>query len=112
MQPVYQYLAKGRWFRRTSSVGMFSLGAQRYNARMKFAKQTLEITLDAQTGELLCLPEKGDPFRLSVRGLTKEALMGELDPLASIPAYRLALPFSRQAWREAALSQDLSDTTL
>lgn len=112
MQRVFDYLSKERWFRLTSSVGMFSLGAQRYNAGMKFSKQTLEITFDAQTRELVCLPEKGASFRLAVRGLTKEALIGELDPLTTIPNYQLALPFSRQAWREAALLQDLSDTTL
>jgi hypothetical protein len=43
--------------------------------------------------------------------LTKEALMGELDPLTTIPAYQLALPFSLQAWREVILCQELGDTT-
>ncbi len=113
MHPIYAYLAQGRWFRLTSSVGMFSLGAHRYNARTKFAQQTLEITFDPQTGEWVCLPEKTtQTFRLAAQGLTQEALMGELDPLTTIPAYQLALPFSRQAWREMMLCQDLSDTTL
>ena len=113
LQPIYAYLAQGRWFRLTSSVGMFSLGAHRYNARTKFAKQTLEITFDPQTCEWVCLPEKTtQTFRLAAQGLTQEALMGELDPLTSIPAYQLALPFSRQAWREMMLCQDLCDTTL
>lgn len=112
MQQVYAYLAKGRWFRLTSSVGMFSLGAQRYNARRKFANQTLKITFDPQTCEFICLPEKEtEPFRLTIRGLTKEILMGELDPLLSIPAYQLALPFSRQAWRELLLCNQMPGTT-
>jgi len=113
MPRIYDYLAKGRWFRLTSAVGMFSLGAQRYNARLKFAKQTLEITFDPQTCELVCLPEKAiQTFRLAAQGLTKEALIGELDPLTTIPAYQLALPFSRQTWREVMLCQDLCGTTL
>ena len=113
MQPVYDYLAKGRWFRITSSVGTFSLGSQRYNARSKFARQTLEITFDSQSCEFICLPERTtQPFRLPVQGLTKEALMGELDPLTTIPAYQLALPFSLQAWRKVVTCQDLGDTTL
>ncbi len=113
LQSAYDYLAKGRWFRLTSSVGMFSLGSQRYNARTKFAKQTLEITFDPHTCELICLPEtQSEAFRLAVRGLTKEILIGQLDPLLSIPYYQLALPFSRQFWREANLCQVLSDTTL
>lgn len=108
---VSAYLAKGRWFRKTSQVGMFSLGAQRYNARMGHANQTLEISFDPQTAEFVCLPERSPhPVRLLAKGLTKEALMGELDPLLSLPAYQLALPFSRQAWREMTLCQGLGDT--
>ena len=113
MQPIYDYLAKGRWFRLTSSVGMFSLGSQRYNAGMRFVRQTLELTFDPLRCEFLCLPEKAtQPIRFAARGLTKKVLMGELDPLSSIPAYQLALPFSRQAWREVMLCQDPGDTTL
>jgi hypothetical protein len=113
MQPVCDYLAKGRWFRLTSSVGMFSLGSQRYNAGSKFARQTLEITFDPQAREFICLPEKTTKaFRLPAKGLTIEALIGELEPLSTIPAYQLALPFSLQAWREVVLCQDLGDTTL
>ena len=113
MQRVYDYLAQERWFRLTSSVGMFSLGSQRYNAGSRFARQTLEITFDPQTCEIACLPEKtAQPFRLAAKGLSKETLMGELDPLTIIPAYQLALPWSRQAWRENVLCLGLGDTTL
>lgn len=113
LQRVYTYLAHGRWFRMTSSVGTFSLGAQRYNAGTKRARQTLDITFDPQTGELVCLPQKeSTSFRLAVQGLSKEVLIGELDPLTTIPAYQLALPWSRQAWRESVLCLDLGDTTL
>ena len=110
---VYNYLAQGRWFRQTSSAGNFSLGAQRYNARIQNSSQTLEITFDPYTHELICLPEDAiRTFRLDVKGLTKEALMGELDPLNTLPAYQLGLPFSRQAWRESTICGDLSGTTL
>jgi hypothetical protein len=92
---------------------MFALGAQRYNARTKCARQTLEITFDPQTLEFICLPEKTtQTIRLDARGLTKEALMGELDPLTTLPVYQMALPFSLQAWREALTCQTLGDTTL
>jgi transposase len=113
LQRIYHYLAQGRWFRLTSTVGMFSLGAQRYNAGTKYARQTLEITFDPQTCELVCLPEKTtQPIRLPAKGLTQEALMGELDPLMTIPVYQLALPLSRQTWREMMLCRTLADTTL
>jgi hypothetical protein len=113
LQHIYAYLAQGRWFRLTSSVGMFSLGAQRYRAGLRLARQTLEITFDPQACELVCSPAKlGQTFRLKIKGVTKETLMGELDPLVTLPAYQLALPLTQQAWREILLCQDLTGTTL
>ena len=113
MQGVYEYLAQARWFRRTSSPGQFSLGAHRYGLGKDFANQTLEITFDAQTCELICLSEDGrEEIRLPVQGLTKSALMGELSPLIAQPAYQLALPFSPSSWRELVLANDLTGTTL
>ncbi len=110
---IHTYLAQGRWFRMTSPVGMFSLGAQRYNARTRSARQTLEITFDPQTLEFVCTPEKTQqPIRLAAKGLTKEWLMGELDPFTTLPVYQLALPFSLQTWRQNILGQAWGDTTL
>jgi hypothetical protein len=113
MQRVYEYLAQARWFRRTSSVGQFSLGAQRYGLGKDFANRTLEITFDAQTQELICLSEDGrQESRLPIQGLTKSDPMGELSPLVSQPVYQLALPFSPSTWREMMLASDLTGTTL
>jgi transposase-like protein len=113
MQRVYDYLAQGRWFRRTSTHGQFSLGTYRYNVGKDLGEQTLEITFDSQTREFKCLPEDGgQEIRLAAQGLTKTDLMGELGPLIALPAYQLALPFSRTAWREMTLCNNLTDTTL
>lgn len=113
MQRVYDYLAQGRWFRRASSQGQFSLGSHRYGLGKDFADQQLEITFDPRTRELVCLSEDaGQEVRLPVRGLTKSDLMGELDPLVTLPTYQLALPFSPSAWREMMLAGDLTGTTL
>ena len=113
MRHVYDYLAQGRWFRHTSATGAFCLGAQRYNARTRFALQTLEITFDPVHLEFVCLPEKElQTFRLTAQGLTKEALLGELDPLTSAQAYQLSLPFTPQAWHEILLCQVMTGTTL
>jgi hypothetical protein len=98
MQRVYNYLAQGRWFRRTGTHGQFSLGAHRYNLGKDLGNQTVEITFDAQTHEFKCLLEDGSQeIRLVAQGLTKADLMGELGPLIALPAYQLALPFSRTA---------------
>jgi hypothetical protein len=113
MQRVYDYLAEGRWFRLTSIPGQFSLGAHRYNAGSHLAKQTLEITFDPQTRELVCLSEDGThTIRFLCQGLSIADLMDELNPLIRLPAYQLELPFSRAAWREIMLCESLTGTTL
>ena len=113
LQRIDEYLAQGRWFRQTSSQGQFSLGTYRYSIGKRLYNQTLEITFDPQTRELICLSEDGSQkIRLAVQGLTAAALMGELSPLLVLPAYQLALPFSRSAWREMTMCNDLTGTTL
>jgi hypothetical protein len=113
MQRVYNYLAQGRWFRRTSTQGQFSLGSHHYNLGKDLGEQTVKITFDSQTCEFKCLPEDGgQEIRLAAQGLTKTDLMGELGPLIALPVYQLALPFSRAAWREMTLCNSLTDTTL
>jgi hypothetical protein len=113
LQRVYDYLAQGRWFRQVSPQGQFSLGAHRYGIGTDFADQTVEITFDPQTQELIGLSEDGEQqTRLPVQGLTKCVLIGELGPLIALPAYQLALPFSPPAWREMTLSNDLTGATL
>jgi hypothetical protein len=95
MKRVCEYLKTGRWFRQISSVGIFSLGGYRYNATTRFADQTLEITFDADTRNLICLPEKSmTTFRLDAQGLTKPALMGSRSLLPVYASYQLALPFA------------------
>ncbi len=113
LERVYDYLAGGRWFRRTSSQGQFSIGAQRYTAGKDFVEQQLEITFDPQTRELVCRSENGEEERwFLIQGLTKSNLMGELAPMVTLPMYQLALPFTPAAWREMMLCGDLTGTTL
>ena len=93
MQRVYAYMKTARWFRKVSSVGIFSLGGYLYNASTRFAEQTLEITFDQETGKLLCLPEKSEmAFHLDIKGLTKSTLMGDAALLPGYTAHQLALP--------------------
>lgn len=113
IQQIYNYLTKGRWFRLTSSRGQFSLGAYRYNAKSQFAHQTLEITIEPLTRELVCLTEDGQQtIRFPCQGLSKTELIGELDPLITLPSYQLELPFSQAAWRELMLCHVRTGTTL
>jgi len=113
MSRVFEYLSKGRWFRLTSTQGQFSLGANRYNIGYSLAKQTLEITFDIQSHEFLCLSENAEKeFRFSAKGLNKAELLGELNPLLTLPEYQFQLPFSMTALREMATATELRGTTL
>jgi hypothetical protein len=113
MQRVYDYLAKGRWFRRVGPVGVFSLGHYRYGVGRTFSNQMFEVAFDSQTLGYICLPPDGrEQIRVPTKGLTKSALMGELSPLMACPVYQLALPFSPSAWREMTLANELTGTTL
>jgi hypothetical protein len=111
MQRIYDYLSHGRWFRLTSKRGQFYLGNVRYNARSTLPHQTLEITFDPQTRELVCLSEDGQlTLRFPFQGLSREILMGELNPFLNLPAYQLELPFSQTTWREILLCESLTGT--
>ncbi len=113
MERVYAYLAKGKWYRRTTAKGIFSLGGHRYNATRALANQMIEITFDAQTREFVCVSADGQTqVRLPARGLTKEDLMGELDPRDAVAPYQLLLPFSCEAWRKTTLASLSSGTIL
>lgn len=93
MQRIDDYLQAGRWFRKVSAVGTFSLGGYTYNATTSRAEQTLEITFDSLTRKLICLPEKTTTsFYLDIQGLTKSALIGNTSALPGYAIYQLALP--------------------
>jgi len=112
IQHIYDYLAQGRWFRRSSLQGQFSLGACRYSVGRDFSEQQLEITFDPQKRELVCRSEDGkEEIRFPVQGLSKSDLMRELTPLVTLPMYQLALPFTPRAWREIMLCHNLTGTT-
>lgn len=105
---VYDYLAQGRWFRKVSGVGTASLGAQVYGLGSPWAKQQVEITFDASDQHLVFHSEDGKEIkRLPIKGITPEALMGEMGPLVGLPAFQLALPFTWEAWRAARLCDTL-----
>jgi len=95
MQRIYDFLQSGRWFRQVSSVGIFSLGGYTYNATSQFAEQTVEITFNATSRQLICLPETGSStFLFDIQGLSKSTLMRNALTLPAYTAYQLALPFA------------------
>lgn len=95
MQRIYTYLQAGRWFRQIGSVGVFSLGGYNYNATTQFADQTVEITFNAATHKLSCLPQKAATASyFDIQGITKSTLMGSALALPGYLPYQLALPLA------------------
>lgn len=108
LRRVYAYLAPGRWFRKGSNVGAFSLGNQRYVLGKDWIGQDTEITFDPSDQHLVCRsPEVDKPKRLPIKGLSKTELTGELGPLVCLPHFQLALPFTWDEWRVTRLSETL-----
>jgi len=106
LERVDGYLAEGQWFRTSNSHGEFWLGRQRYNLGSGCRKKALELRYDQLTRELICYAGASAPARrLAVQGLTVADLMGELAPVVTLPAYQLALPFTREAWRQLELAR-------
>lgn len=105
---VTTYLAQGRWFRKASNVGAVSLGDERYGLGQEWSKKEVEITFDPSTMQLVFYAPQGDLHaRCLIRGLSKETLMGELGPLATLHHFQLALPFFWDEWRVSRLCETL-----
>lgn len=112
LQRVCDYLARNRWFRQVTAMGQFTLGTYRYGLGKAWVNQQIEIGFDAQTQEFVCRSEDGQHTqRLPAKGLTKTALLGELD-MTQFPNYQYAFPWTAEACRQNLLHQEMTGTTL
>ena len=109
---IHAYLAQGRWFRQLSSVGTFSLGGHVYYLNRRLEKQQVEITFDPEDLQLVVHSDDGQLLkRFFLKGISPNALLGEMSPLTHQPPFQLALPFTWQDWRRARLSGILTGAT-
>ncbi len=101
IQRLYEYLAKGRWFRKVSKDGTFSLGRQVYYLSRQWAKEPIEITFDVETRQWICKNENDTKTHsVGIKGDSKLELMGEDGPFIKLPYCQLHLPFSYNDWRK------------
>jgi len=92
---IYTYLQPGRWFRRVTQCGTFSLGKAVYNVTTHYANHSVEITFDRATRILKCRPENSlVTMLLEIQGLTKAALMGDGATLPNYAPFQLTLPWA------------------
>ena len=112
LEPVKALLATGKWFRETNRYGEIFVSMQRYNLSISWKNSTVELTFNPNSQELICHKLGSEQFKqVAIKGLEKVDLMGELSPLSKMPAYQLALPLSKEAWRLSTLSRLRGGTT-
>lgn len=108
LQPVYDYLAQGKWFRRVSVCGTISLGGHTYYLGAKWQRQQLEIRCDAAKRKFVYYDESGNCIkRTAWKGDLRQTLMGELPPELELPSFQLHLPF---AWKDIRLLHFINKT--
>lgn len=108
---VEAYLAKGSWFRWTSSSGSIKLGQASYFLGPAWKRTEVQVSFDPTTHHLVCVGPDLER-RLPLKGLTGSTLMGQMGALVRLQDFQLALPFSWQDWQQVQISQLLTGTTL
>lgn len=113
LQRVYEYLAQGKWFRRVSASGTFSLGANVYYVGAAWQRHQLEIRFDAKAQQFLCHDESGHLIKqIAWKDDLLKSLLGHAMPPFDLPAFQLHLPFSWDDMRAQHFLYRTKDTTL
>ena len=72
----------------------------------------MEITFDVEEVAFICQPAGSEEVvRVPALGLTRRDLMGDISDILRLPAYQLALPFTRRDRQQLELVEFLTDTT-
>lgn len=109
---IYASLAPGRWFRRISSSGTFSLGDQTYPAGLPGAGRQIELSFDLDTQHFVGQLEDGQiVVRQPIRGLSTKLLMGAMATSFNLPAFQLMLPFDWHTVQVLRLCETMSGMT-
>jgi hypothetical protein len=106
MEHVYNFLAKGNWYRKVGSQShVVSLGGEKYYIANAPSGSTLNITFDRQEKQLVFCDAKGDNeiARKPITGINYEKLMGEGFAKAYLPGFQMQLPLSWEAEKLALL---------
>jgi transposase len=103
---IWQYLAKGQWFRLISKNGVFSIGGQQYYLDYDLVGQQIELTFDPDLGAFVCHNDAGDLVdHFPIQGITIESLMGNLP--THLPVFQLHLPFDWNSFQVLRLFETL-----
>lgn len=101
LNKVYDYLAAGRWFRKISASGTFSLGGYVYCIGQQWRNRQAEITFQPDSQNLSLCDGAGQPLaQIPIKGLSVDCLAGKLSQILMLPIFQLCLPFS---WEDQQL---------
>ena len=103
---IWQYLAKGQWFRLVSKVGNFSIGGHQYYLDHTLAGQQIELSFDPEICAFACHNDAGEFIDHSpIQGISLDHLMGDLP--ANLPTFQLHLPFDWRSFQVLRLFETL-----
>jgi transposase len=103
---IWQYLAKGQWFRLVSKVGVFSIGGQQYYLDYTLAGQQIELTFDPDLCAFVCQNDAGEFVdHIPIQGISIESLMDHLP--THLPNFQLHLPFDWNSFQVLRLFETL-----
>ena len=103
---IWQYLAKGQWFRLISKNGVFSIGGQQYYLDYALAGQQIELTFNPDLCAFVCHIDSGEFVdHFPIQGITTESLMGNLP--THLPNFQLHLPFDWRSFQVLRLFETL-----
>lgn len=106
LNKIYDFLAKGKWFRRVAGNRTITIGGQYYYLPKTKPKEQLLITFCKKKYELLFQNDKELLIAsIPIKGISKERIMGDLDCLAKFPSLQLELPFD---WKATKVNTTLS----
>jgi hypothetical protein len=106
---VYNFLAKGKWYRKVASSRTVSLGRQVYYISGAKPREQLLITFRKKDQHLVFQNDKELVLTtLPIKGISCESLMGDLEQTAQFPNFQLELPLY---WEAQKLNTTFSDST-
>jgi transposase len=103
---IWQYLAKGHWFRLISKNGVFSIGGQQYYLDYALAGQQIELTFDPDLCAFVCQNDAGEFVdHIPIQGISLESLMDNLP--THLPGFQLHLPFDWNSFQVLRLFETM-----
>jgi transposase InsO family protein len=108
LKKVFTFLAKGKWYRKIAGNQTVCLGGQIYYISGSKPRQQVQITFCSRKKCLLFQNDKELVIaELPIKGISREILMGNLEPIAHFPDFQLELPLD---WDAQKLNTTLSDS--